>query len=416
MQFDEYLQQQLLSIENLEERRIMRRIFESVLVPLQEYCDEKYNSLQNRVLREQTDLGNYTIYTGLVERQKYDVTTEHMLPMKKEDLSEKFVDLSMVRAGLTEAGKARLVSVYMEQKRENITNLIKSKRTFQGVIVTDSGEFPAKFYLKQNKEYLQMVRDLYPVFLKNGIEWKTVCAPYLYKFLDVYVFQTEEMEGSEIKEIKIDFEEYKESIFYDFVPLWNLEIVHHNTNAYARPCIDQIHYEHTLFKERLGKEQYLVMNPGIEILNQQRVDGDMHITCNASDNVNWKLLKFHQPDNMKWIYPVMGNSYTAENIKIIRTRAAMEKMISQLGYASYLKLVEIYSEQRVLKDLPQYHVDEAFLADYMLTFTPGEKRNVLCFEFEAVNPQDSYTEDILSYVITRLQWIYPEYICIGKVQ
>lgn len=416
MQFDEYLQQQLLAIDNLEERKIMRRIFESVLIPLQEYCDEKYISLAERIINEQEDSVQFTIYTGLTDRQKYDVTTENMLPMKKEDLVEKQVDLSMVKKSLTEENHAKMFRIYLGLSRSAIADLLSSERLFQGVITTDLGEFPAQFYLKQNQEYLQMIRDLYPVFVKNGVEWKTVCAPYLYKFFDVYVSKADDMAGEEIKEIRIDFEEYKEAVSYDLVPLWNLEVVSSSTNGYARPCVDQIHYEHMLFKERLGKEQYLVMNQEIEILNQRRVGGDMLITCNTSDNITWNLLKFHEVSDAKWSYPVMGNGCIQESKKAIRTKAAMEKLFFGLGYESYLNLKEIHTQKEPLQNLPAYHVDEEFLLDYMLKFTEGEVRNVLYFEFEAVNPQDIYTEDILSYLITRLQWTYPEYICIGKLK
>lgn len=416
MQFDEYLQQQLLAIDNLEERKIMRRIFESVLIPMQEYCDEKYISLAERMINEQEDAVQFTIYTGLIHRQKYDVTTENMLPMKKEDLVEKQIDLSMVRKGLIEENHAKLFRVYLELTKSAIAGLLESERFFQGVIITDLGEFPAQFYLKYNQEYLQMVRELYPVFVGNGVEWKTVCAPYLYKFFDVYVTKADDMTGEEIKEIHIEFEEYKDAVSYDLVPLWNLEVISSSTNGYARPCVDQIHYEHMLFKERLGSEQYLVMNSEIEILNQRRVGGDMLITCNTSDNITWKLLKFHEVLNTKWDYPVMGNGCMQESKKTIRTKAAMEKLISGMGYESYVKLKKIRTEKKELSNLPAYHVDEEFLSDYLFEVSMGEKRNVLYFEFEAVNPQDIYTEDILSYLITRLQWAYPEYICIGKLQ
>lgn len=416
MEFDEYLQQQLLAIEQLEDRKIMRKIFESVLVPLQEYCDEQYVSLAEKIINEKNDSARYTIYTGLIQRQKYDVTTEDMLPMKKEDLQERKIDLTWLKSQLSEGQQAKLFPIYLQFDRTTINELIQSGFTFHGTVKTDAGEYPARFCLCRNEEYLHMVQELYPVFLKNGVEWKTVCAPYLYKFADVYVAEIEELQGEEIEEISIDFQEYKDGVAYDLIPLWNLEIVTQNSSGYARPCVDQIHYEHEIFKERLGEGQYLVLNPEVEILNQRRVKGDLLITCNVSGSIRWNLLKFHVVKENKYGYPVMGNGCMEEEKKIIRTKAAMEKFISNLGYESRLKLVEISTEQTVLWEVPVYHVDEECLEDYMFTFTPGEKRNVLSVVFHGGDSQDIYLEEILSYLITRLQWAYPEYICIGKLQ
>lgn len=415
MQFDEYLQQQLLKIENLDDRRIMHKIFESVLVPLQEYCDEKYNTLAERLIKEQENTGQFVVYTGLIERQKYDVTIENMLPMKKEDLLEKQIDLLQIQNSLEQEENAKLFAVYLHLETDKILKLTRSERLFKGFVITDQGEFPAQFFLRPKEDYLKMIRELHPFFIKNGVEWKTICAPYLYKFCDVYMDGHQKIEGTEIKEITIDFEEYKECVSYDMLPLWNLELVTQSTNGYPKACVDRVHYEHVLFKERLGDGEYLVMNSDIEIRNRKRVDGDMLITCNCSENVNWKLMKFHPYENRKWNYPLMGNSDEQPGLSTIRTKAAVELFVSGLGFSAQLQLVDMYVQQEKLAEIPVYHVDEALLFERIHPVVKDETRDRLCFVFEALQ-EDIYSQDILNYLVTRLQWRYPEYICVGKWQ
>ena len=112
----------------------------------------------------------------------------------------------------------------------------------------------------------------------------------------------------------------------------------------------------------------------------------------------------------------MSNRCAWDCGKVIRTKAAIETIISNLGCEAFLKLANINIVRDALEEPPVYHVDEEFLSEYMLSFIPGENRNLLLLEFEAVNEQNVYTEDILSYLVTRMQWLYPEYICVGKLQ
>ena len=78
--------------------------------------------------------------------------------------------------------------------------------------------------LRRNTEYLQKVGRLYQLFMKNGIPWQTLNAPYLYKLADVVVFQAPEriQKNEKIRQVRIDFGKYKDFISYDMVPVWNV--------------------------------------------------------------------------------------------------------------------------------------------------------------------------------------------------
>ena len=44
----------------------------------------------------------------------------------------------------------------------------------------------------------------------------------------------------------------------------------------------------------------------------------------------------------------------------------------------------------------------------------SNNKNILLFEFENLMVDLYLSCDILSYIVTRLQWEYPEFQCIGK--
>ena len=94
------------------------------------------------------------------------------------------------------------------------------------MIETDSSREARKITvrLRRNTEYLQKVGRLYQLFMKNGIPWQTLNAPYLYKLADVVVFQAPEgiQKKEKIRQIRIDFGKYKDFVFYDMVPVWNV--------------------------------------------------------------------------------------------------------------------------------------------------------------------------------------------------
>ena len=60
--------------------------------------------------------------------------------------------------------------------------------------------------------------------MKNGIPWKTVNAPYLFKMADVYItdIPKEISDHTPITKFGTDFGEYNKYIHYDMIPVWNI--------------------------------------------------------------------------------------------------------------------------------------------------------------------------------------------------
>ena len=77
-----------------------------------------------------------------------------------------------------------------------------------------------------------------------------------------------------------------------------------------RLTIDQIHYDHCIYKGHFKEgRDYLAVNSNVKIWNLYRMDGDMHILCDAMDPVRWQLVEMGYDVRNKNIYeyPVFGN-------------------------------------------------------------------------------------------------------------
>jgi hypothetical protein len=285
-----------------------------------------------------------------------------------------------------------------------------SKRIFKGVIMTSQGEYSAEFEIKRNKEYLKQIESLYAVFLNNKIPWKTVNAAYLYKMFDVTLVTSEKVEGVEIQEIIIDFEEYEKYIFYDYVPIWNLETKLVKTSVYPKACIDQIHYEHLIYNEKLDAGEFIICNSGIQLLNIQRISEDLIITCREKNPVNWKMYKLINDLSVRFDEALLNNQYRISNSIRVRTKLELEKFVISLGYSSYMELKSINTQEGTRQSLDTYNMDEFIEDEIMLK----NNSNMLIFNFESKDRDYYLNRDIMSYLVSRLQWEYPEYHCIGK--
>lgn len=413
MNYEAYIEKSLLDIQDLNERKIMRQVFLDVLIPLYRFSEEKYQKLENDLYNEEESMGDsYSIVTGIINRRQYDITLDTIKLMKQEDIEEKTINLSDVKEALEQGTRCKLFHIYVGCDYRTICKLEASKRKFKGLIRTDFGEYKAEFELKRNTAYIEQLMELYNVFINNSIPWSTVCAPYLYKIFDVYMVGADKVEGEAINEISIKFEEFEDNIKYDYVPIWNVETIYLKSSVVPIPCNDQLFYQHIIFKERLDKASYLVLNSDVSLVNQQRRDGDLIITCKEENPVEWRLLKIYANPEITCDELLFSNKMmNSSNTRRVRTQADLKRFINELGYSKYMDLNNItiindYTENRETYSMDGYIREE---------IKHSNNKNVLMFEFKNLVADMYLSHDILSYIVSKLQWEYPEFECVGKL-
>lgn len=410
---EKYVEQRLLEMKNLEDRKMLREVLSEVILPLYEHSQDKYKKLEDSLDNEiEACNGNFEIVTGIVDRKMFDVTNDNMQLMKAEDIEEKKVDLGEVLKALEEEKVIFLFTIFIKADYLLIKEIADAKRTFKGVIKTSEGEYNAQFEISRNKEYLNQIESLYTVFLNNKIQWETVNAAYLFKMFDVTLISAEKIEGEEIDEITIDFEEYERYILYDYVPIWNLQTKVIKTSVYPKACIDQIHYEHLIYKEKLDDGEFIICNEGIALINIQRIKEDLVITCREKNPVNWKMYQLITSPSVKFEEALMNNQSSITKGLRVRTKLELEKFIISLGYSNYMELKSISTQDGYMKSVDTYNMDE-FIEDEILL---KNNNNSLIFYFEPKDREYYLNRDIMSYLVSRLQWEYPEYHCIGKFE
>ena len=423
---EEYINRRMLEISRLEDRALYREVVGDVLLKLYQYNQESYGRLEDRILSEdKPEQGGYAIYLTMTDREHYDATDEFMYPMAEEDVRKTEVSYQEVREALAEKRKLRLYTIFLEASASHVYRMLQEDREFHGMIRTRNREYRGTFLVRRNEKYLDMVKELYYIFAANHQPWVTVCEAYLAKLLDVYLCSAESLpEKDDIEEIRVDFEEYSEWVRTEMIPLWNLRKIHEKTSTYPEPSIDKTNYEHQLSPHRLNADcEYLVMNTDVEITNIRRVKGDLLITCPVDRPCDWSLYQVNQrKDRLRYPYPVLSNGYkesfsgsiTEMYRRSIKTKAEMARLIESFPYDGYVRFRGMEIGEAFPKDWEgsNYNMD-GFIQDEIRI---GHSRQVLTLFFAPVDRENYLNEDIMSFLVTQVQKLFPEYLCVGSMK
>lgn len=410
MELEKYIEKSLREIEELSDRKAMREVMEKVLLPFQNTMLEKYSSLEKRILEEEeAGKQDYEIVMGIVPCDQYDVTEKKMRPIISEDLKETKVSFEQVKRALETKEELCLFQVFIKADYDVIKKIECHSKKFEGVIKTEDGEYSAFFALKKSSIYQEQLKELYRTFVHNGVKWITPCSVYLNKMFEVYLMEGDMVDGKEIKEITIDFEEFEHYIHYDYIPIWNIEKTKEKTSYFPIPCDDIKLYEHKIFGEKLGDCDCLAQGDSAEIVNVLKRQGDFIVISDKSEIAEWDLIRFLKDKPYNYEEILFTNKSRTCNSRAICTMAELRKFVSDLGYEQYVTLLDI---EKAGKETADTYFMDAFIKDELVFM---EEAISLRLIFKAKEKDNYLNKDIISYIVTRVQWEYPQYKCVGKL-
>ncbi len=422
----EYIRKRMLEITSLQDRELFKETAGNILSAIYDYNQQAYTRLEQNILAECSPEQNcYAVYISMTDRQHYDETDHFLYPMCPEDAKKSLITCEDVNEALSDEKELKLYTVYVKGTATQVYRLFHQEgRIFNGIIKTTKREYRASFVLKPNMDYVQMIQQLYEIFGVNFQPWFTVNIAYLSKLANIYLSSSEKIKDSEqIEKIQIDFEEYSNQIQYDMIPLWNLWPLTEKTSTYPNPCVDKTNYEHQFFAQRLKSDcGYLVRDTDAEITNIRRMNGDLYITCPIERPCEWHLYEVHRATGREaYLYPVLSNQYkesfsgsiTEMFRKSIKTKAEMGRLIEAFDYEKYLTFCDfkLCSEIPTICRDANYNMD-SFLTDELRT---GDAGRILVVQFTAKDPAEYLNEDIMSFLVTQVQRIFPDYHCVGEI-
>ena len=412
-------------IENLEERILFKELMNQVFLSLYENNQEMYQALEDKVFHEISyNRNQFSVITGLMEKKYFDASHHIFSPMLDKDMNTVVLNLNQIMEALKEQQSYKVMQVFLECDYLKIKEILSDDQVFSGSVKTEKGNYHAEFKVCQNREYIGQVEHLYQMFIRNGVRWHTVNAPYVNKIADVYMTKcdAELDEDTIIEEVSVEFLEFGQYVKYDRIPVWNITRQQVDSVGFPRACEENKSYEHKVSLTKLKNEcGFLVENMDLEVQGVQKVKDQLYIRVDCDKVAKWDLLIIRNWESKRidhFTYPILGNlrkiSFTErlyeQNQISIKTNAELIRYIESYELSDYVtydhyEIIDEDGEKTETYSMNPFIIDEIRQRDakkkMMIYMRKKEERFI--------------NRDILSFLTTEIQILYPEYECEGRL-
>lgn len=421
------IRKEIQTIDHLQERVAFKELMEQVFLALYDVNEELYDKLEKRVQEELAyDVNRYLIKTGIIERAYFDASHHLMAPMEEHDLrTEGYHGADIVEA-IEADGVFSLMKVMLRCDYKQLQDIWNGSMEFRGIIETEQPDqsWEITVRLRQNTEYLEKVGHLYQLFIKNGIPWQTLNAPYLYKMADVVLTEVPDgMKGDElIKKVQINFEKYNQMICHDLIPIWNIQLLKLDGVGFPVPCEDHQNYEHVISIREYGTQYAYLAEDDSEIESISQREEKLLIVSGISKAKKWNIYMIKNAEDSRidrYTYPVMQNQreetfsekFQRKWDQSIKTRAELARFIKGFGLERYIVYQDCEIMSKFQQEVETYSMN-SFIEDEIRD-CKAQKKLVLYFKAGECEPW--LQRDIASFIVSEVQRLYPEYECGGML-
>ena len=423
---EEMIKEEISRISGLQGRVVFKDIIENLFLSLYETNQEMYRKLESRIMDDLAfDLNRYQITVGIVERAYLDPSHHLLSPIREEDMSVPAYDVLEVRRRIDEEGQSLAGTYFMEYDYLEIQKFLE-KGKIGGRIYTDAGDYPAEFRVEKNEAYLREISRLYEVFVSNGVPWQTVNAPYLYKFVNVYLEKLPEeiTPAQKILKVEPDLEEFAQRAYDHYIPIWNIRKLTMDSVGFPVPCEDHKSYEHTISIREYGNEHVYLIDDTTHIYSVRQKENRLIVMGEEAEARKWQVYMIRTGANRRfdrYTYPLMTNHRKDEFLerfgrrqgRRVRTEGELSRFIGSYGMEAYV----VYEGFEILDrdnsgEASESYTMNGFILDEIRD-RDYEKRLVLLFRKKSA--LSFLLRDIMSFLVSEVQLMYGEYRCEGQL-
>lgn len=317
----------------------------------------------------------------------------------------------------------RFATVFLEADHLDCKELGESGQLWKGTIQTGVGEIRARFRLAPSERYLPRIEQLYRLFGTHNIPWVTVNSPYLFKMFDVFVVDAElPQDDAKAQPLATGFHiecgRYENRLHYDLYPVWNVHKRSIKGEDFPMPALDKVNYEYRFDLTEEGAEHGYLAD-GDEVIGARREQDSFVVTSAKEKGLRWELYKVWQPresvgDRRK--FDVVSNKQQdsfagrmmAHYGAMIKTKSEMARLLQSFEAARYVKFISFQISWGAVPG-ESYEVNR-FIIDEVRD--PSCTKTML-LRFFAEKRGDIIARDIVSFLVSQVQLVYPEYSCVG---
>jgi hypothetical protein len=422
----EYIAKRLNEMENSEERAFLKQVITDLFLPMYDATEEKYTALERRV-RDELPLvyESYTIYSTVMPKSRADGSHSYLSPVIPSDADETVLDFGELAAAL-HGGQPVIDTVFCEADYFECRRIGSDKQIFNGAFTVRSERYPFKCVLKPAARYGERAEALYGMFIRNDVPWTTVNSAYFGKFFDVCLTELPNVPPRGVRilpeQIEISFAPHDGIVKRGLIPVWNIDAFHVKGEDFPMPAEDFVNYEYRFNTGAPGDGNGFLLDYANEhILNVRREGNALVIVSPKQKGFAWDMFRIRRRQDSPmdvFPYPVLSNarsdSFSARLMARygthIATRAELYKLLASFEVSEYAELVDLRFAGEKLPgdtyDMNPFIRDEIRNPDYQKT---------LSLVFKAKDRDFFLNRDIISFLVSELQSVYPEYRCVGAL-
>ena len=425
--FDKYIEDRLLAIENLDERAFARKHLADSLRLIMRESEEAYRRLEERVFAEVPATGDkHHIYITVIERDTFDITNGAWLPLIDGDEQTQITTKEVPPFAID----CLFYSGHGEARKDIVTDELTD-----GKVTTKSGEYDAVFKLTPSSKYMEKIEFIYGLFHENGLPWTTQNCGYLLRFFDVILVEAKTPKDEEITEYNVDFN--MPHLERNRFPVWNVQQIFYDSEQFVVPIIDTKYFEHTFPIEAFGAEHGYLIEGNQDIFSFRQTRDKICVVTVEETFRKWVAYKIVNtpPKTLHCFnFPILNNSskgsfverYSAQSKVLLQSKLEVFRQIAQYDLLDILKFQDvellIETEEYDSTYLSRMNVSSResasdtylsldnlnwFIADDLVN---RREQKVLLFRFYAAAVHFLH-HDLISFIISQLQRQFNEYRC-----
>ena len=411
----EIIKESLKKLNSEEEREFLRYLKSGDIKEVEEDFLNNLLEIENettKIIMENTL--NYTIYTVPVNYKEYLEIDEMLFPLFKEDSDEYSGNY---KKDIPKEGQEKGVfrRIYLDVEFHEIEKF--KNKVFKAELEIQGRKYQFKVRARQIEKYQEKEKEILRVFKLNRITWKIQNTLYNRRFFELYIENLpEEINYKELKNINVDYENYGNAVYENAFLVWNIMEKDILMDKLKNDILEK-HMNKAKIYSNESASDLMKINNG-KIFKIERYETFIYIYTDEDPNNDWRLWNIRNIGSIerydKLRYRLLGNDQESDlisklkegNGKRVRSEAEVFETVNSLNGIKNLKLAKIKLNGYVENSVEGYNANKTF--DETVTFR-RKKKDVLYLYFYVKNEKDKYLYDELSFVLSNIEYLYPEY-------
>ncbi len=399
-------------------------ILKTIFFKFSEIIDSKIDIIKENIKNSFKEENYFDIKTWLVSKSEIDILQAKyeiypIIPIINLDNKSLLKNIKTInRDNDVHIVKSILYKQLYYKGSLNNLEILTNNKKYEGIITDSNGvKFKFTYHLSFDKSFENVEKNLFNVFNNNNIKWKGLFSPYIRRIFNVVIdeilFNPQEI--NDISEVKLDLHE---DFDFDLFPVWNIKISEKKFQG-STQLSENAKYK--VYKFSYDKE-ILYYLPDREFFDVIKKDNSLNIYLfETDDDIDiWQSYTFYNEiDKELTNDKTLTSSNINEDILTLlsdfrpRTKLEVKEFLKSVDLGNINEIIDIdilknIDTREKIIEKNNFILYHNFLIN---EFIPYDKKNTIYIKLNLKN--DNYKFDIVNYVLSVLDYTYPEINWLG---